>query len=169
VEDDSQPADLAEQRFATNLRAARDRAGLSQRVLAAQMRQMGFRHMHQQTIAQIEAGTRSVRLGEADALASILRTNMTALMRPAGLAMREAELIAAIRALRAAITDATRQGNAFVSALGGLERCVARAEADEITADLADVMSGASAALKAARETAGELAASWAERAGGER
>jgi transcriptional regulator with XRE-family HTH domain len=89
----SDEADLtaADKRFAENLRAARERAGLSQRELAEHMAELGFR-FRQQTIARIEAADRVVGVGESRALARVCRTTVDALVRPGELS-REAWLI----------------------------------------------------------------------------
>jgi transcriptional regulator with XRE-family HTH domain len=86
-------ADLtaADKRFAENLRAARERAGLSQRALAEEMAELGFR-FRQQTIARIEAADRVVGVGESRALARACHTTVDALVRPGELG-REAWLI----------------------------------------------------------------------------
>ena len=94
--------DHAEERFAGNLRTARDRAGLSQQAVAAQMREMGFGHIRQQTIAQIEGGTRSVRLGEALALSRITGTSIDTLVRPQGVAEGAWRLLDAARKVQEA-------------------------------------------------------------------
>jgi transcriptional regulator with XRE-family HTH domain len=93
VSDVSDEADLtaADKRFAENLRAARERAGLSQRELAQEMADLGFR-FRQQTIARIEAADRVVGVGESRALARACRTTVDALVRPGALA-RDAWLI----------------------------------------------------------------------------
>jgi transcriptional regulator with XRE-family HTH domain len=61
-------------RFAANLRALRERAGLSQSALADAM--TGHGHAwHQQTVDRVESGRQAVRFREAVDLAAILRTS----------------------------------------------------------------------------------------------
>jgi transcriptional regulator with XRE-family HTH domain len=58
--DDDVARDVTDQRFARNLREARERLGISQSAVAATMRALGH-PMPQQTIARIEAGQRRDR------------------------------------------------------------------------------------------------------------
>lgn len=69
------PPELSEQRFAENLRQAREKAGMSQVSLADQMAGRGW-PWRQQTVARVENGQRMVRLGEALAIAEILGATM---------------------------------------------------------------------------------------------
>jgi transcriptional regulator with XRE-family HTH domain len=102
VEADDQTQDRhAGQRFAANLRVARERAGLSQEAVAAQMRDLGY-PVRQQTIAKIEAASRTVSLDEALALARITGTTIHALIRPTGLAREAALLLGRARKVREA-------------------------------------------------------------------
>ena len=68
-------AGSAEERFAANLRALRERAGMSQSALAAAMAERG-RPWHQSTVYRVEAGKQPVSFGEATDLAAILRTSL---------------------------------------------------------------------------------------------
>lgn len=65
------PGDAAEQYVPENLRALRERKGMSQAALAEAMRALGKR-WHQTTVARIEAGQREVRFKEIVDLAAIL-------------------------------------------------------------------------------------------------
>jgi transcriptional regulator with XRE-family HTH domain len=106
--DDSDPvgpgdeaAELAEQRFAANLRAAREESGVSQSRLAEEMAARGW-PWHQQTVTRVESGRRMVRLGEAKAVAEILETSLDRLTQPTE-EMRAVEMLAAwIRAAETA-------------------------------------------------------------------
>jgi transcriptional regulator with XRE-family HTH domain len=60
--------------FGMNLRILRERKGLSQSALAAEMTERGI-PWHQQTIGRVEAGRQSVRFSEAKELAAILDTS----------------------------------------------------------------------------------------------
>jgi FtsZ-interacting cell division protein YlmF/DNA-binding XRE family transcriptional regulator len=70
-----------DERFARNLRDARERHGLSQADVASEMTKAGF-SFHQQTVAKIESGSRTVRLSEAEKLASVLGTSVGVLTLP---------------------------------------------------------------------------------------
>lgn len=61
-----------ERHFASKLYAARKSARLSQSVMADRMRESGFPNYYQQTVTRNETGKRSIPLGEALVLASIL-------------------------------------------------------------------------------------------------
>jgi transcriptional regulator with XRE-family HTH domain len=134
--------------LAENLRHARERAGLHQRVLAERMRDRGRATFTQQTVTRIENGQRAVRLGEARDWADITGTSVTTLLQPPELA-REGWLIRdairvlldtrdQIRALR------LRQSNARLQ----LERRVQSARNDGTTAGLADAIASAEHVLK---------------------
>lgn len=68
---DSDYADPAEVKFGQDLRAARERLGISQEQLASQMRAAGYNAYRQNTIYRIESGLRGIRLGEALALSRL--------------------------------------------------------------------------------------------------
>src|SRR6516225_3147504 len=68
----AEPAGLADERFATNIREERERQKLSQGELARRMAERGF-PFYQQTVRRIEEGRRKVSVGEAAALAVALR------------------------------------------------------------------------------------------------
>lgn len=74
---------------------------MSQSELAKRMAARGFK-FHQTTVARIEAGERAVRLGEAEALAKILKTYVHTLSRPP-------EEGGAIRRLRDAVEEVERK------------------------------------------------------------
>ena len=61
-------------KFAANLRALRERAGLSQSALADEMTGRGH-GWHQQTVGRVESGRQAVRFSEAVDLAEIFRTS----------------------------------------------------------------------------------------------
>ena len=69
----------ADERFGTNLRALRERAGISQSALADAMNERGHT-WHQQTVGRIEAGRQSARIGEAEDIAVILKTTVDRLI-----------------------------------------------------------------------------------------
>jgi len=73
--------DVTDQWFAANLMEARKRAGLSQKAVAGQMREAGYR-WYPQTVSRVEAGEQAIRVGEAFALARITGTTAEALARP---------------------------------------------------------------------------------------
>ena len=79
------PADeapeLTEQRFAANLRAAREAVSMSQERLAEEMAARGW-PWHQQTVTRVENGRRMVRLGEAKSVAEILEMSLDQLTWP---------------------------------------------------------------------------------------
>jgi len=65
----------ADERFGANLRALREREGMSQSAVAAEMTERGHT-WHQQTVGRVEGGRQSVRLAEAEDLAAILHTSI---------------------------------------------------------------------------------------------
>jgi transcriptional regulator with XRE-family HTH domain len=67
--------ETTDERFGANVRILRERAGLSQSALAAGMTERGH-PWHQQTVGRVEAGRQSLRAGELEALADILRTSI---------------------------------------------------------------------------------------------
>ena len=70
-----------DERFATNIRETRERLGLSQGELARRMAELGWPYW-QQTVRRVESGERKVSVGEAAALARILRADVGRLMLP---------------------------------------------------------------------------------------
>lgn len=83
----------ADDRFGANLRAIRERRGISQAELARLMTARG-QPWHQSTVARAEAGRQSVRVGEAEILAAILEVTVDQFLwipeEAAGAAMVEA-------------------------------------------------------------------------------
>ena len=67
--------------FAQRVRLFRERAGMTQRALADHMTASGYK-MHQTTIAKIEAFERPVYVGEAVALAALLRVQLQEFTAP---------------------------------------------------------------------------------------
>ena len=67
--------ETADERFGANVRGERERAGMSQSGLAAEMRKRKHK-WHQQTVGRVEEGLQSLRLAEAQDLASILHTSV---------------------------------------------------------------------------------------------
>ena len=75
------PTELTEQRFAENFKVRREMLGLSQVSVAQAMKDRGWL-WRQQTVTRIETGQRSIRLGEAKALADILQVSLDRLTGP---------------------------------------------------------------------------------------
>ena len=65
----------ADERFGMNVRIMRERKDMSQSALADAMTERGY-PWHQQTVGRVEAGRQSVRFGEVEQLAQILKTSM---------------------------------------------------------------------------------------------
>jgi transcriptional regulator with XRE-family HTH domain len=137
VSDVNEPAaDMTARRFAENLRAARERAGLSQQDLANRMGENGH-PMPQQTINRIENGQRRVEISEALALARSVGGHIDSLVRPQHLLDEAWRLLDGAREVREARAAADR----LESARARLEKHIARvteaghadALADEIT------------------------------------
>jgi transcriptional regulator with XRE-family HTH domain len=92
VGDDDQPPDTgsgdrlpsahAEEYFAANMRTVREAQGMSQVKFAEEMVTRGWAAWRQQTVTRVETGGRTVRLGEATAVAEILETSVDLLLRP---------------------------------------------------------------------------------------
>lgn len=72
---------VADERFAVNLREQREIQGTSQAELARQMKERGW-SWHPQTVQRVEGGHRKVTIGEAQAIAAILRTTADRLTWP---------------------------------------------------------------------------------------
>lgn len=68
--------------LASNLRAARSRAGISQNELAERMRAAGFDAWISQTVSQSEQGRRRILAEEVSGLAKSLGTTAERLMSP---------------------------------------------------------------------------------------
>lgn len=69
-----------DRRFGERLRAARERHGMSQAHLLMTLEALHGIKWHQSTVTKVEAGARPVRLQEAVAIASILRTKLEYLL-----------------------------------------------------------------------------------------
>jgi transcriptional regulator with XRE-family HTH domain len=98
--------DNANERLGMNVRILRESMSMSQRQLATAMDSWGW---HQQTVAQVENGNRSVRFGELESLAAILGVSLDRL----GWGVAEATEAETVRAqaerarqAAAAVTDA---------------------------------------------------------------
>ena len=91
--------DLAEARFAANLRILRESRRMSQERLAQEMVARGW-PWRQQTVTKIENGQRMVRFGEAMALASILGVSLNHFTRPESEAIEVEKIRAASARLR---------------------------------------------------------------------
>ncbi|HEY0889665.1 MAG TPA: helix-turn-helix transcriptional regulator [Nocardioides sp.] len=79
MNDQQQPADSVDQLFAIRVRLRREELGLSQSEVGRRMADRGF-PFHQTTVKRLEAGERVTRLGEAKALAEILRVSLSMLI-----------------------------------------------------------------------------------------
>ena len=88
-------SDTAAARFAVNMRRRRELRGWSQRQLAQELVDLGHSTFRQQTVAEIEAGLRQVKLDEALALSRALGLSVENLIRPEGVSARAGELLAA--------------------------------------------------------------------------
>lgn len=64
-----------DQRLAANMRQLRERKGMSQSALAAEMTACGF-SWHQQTVGRIESGQQPLKAVELVALADVLKTSV---------------------------------------------------------------------------------------------
>jgi transcriptional regulator with XRE-family HTH domain len=144
---DQADPDMADQRFAQNLRAAREHAGLSQAALAAEMAEMGY-PFHQQTIARIEGGSQRVRLAEALALARSVRTSLDALARPAGLAREAYQILDSARRVRAARRDVAEGAARLAAEKADLARLLRRAGEKGMAESLADEIAVGNRALR---------------------
>jgi transcriptional regulator with XRE-family HTH domain len=98
VDADNNFMDSIDQTIARNVKHNRERAGLSQAELAAELTASGVPGMHQTTIARIESGQRVLRLAEAVALArffeyqveDLIESPRSAVMRSEYSALRKA-------------------------------------------------------------------------------
>lgn len=149
-----------DRRFAANFKAARERLGLSQREVAEQMRDRQGIPWHQQTVVRFESGEQRVRLGEAEALASIARTTMDALMRPADLDRAARDILssaAKVRDSRRKLTEATARFDADVA---WLRRLLDKAREKGIAEQLPNEMRAGMSALgeRRARDPGAETA-----------
>jgi transcriptional regulator with XRE-family HTH domain len=133
-------------RLAANIKAARERAKLSQREVADQMRSRDF-PWHQQTVAQVEAATRTVGAVELKDLADIVGTTMDSLMRPADLELAAADILSAaskVRDSRRALASATAR---FDTDVAWLRRLLGKAREKGIAERLPNEMRAGMSAL----------------------
>lgn len=130
--------DATGQRFAVNLKAAREHAGLSQRELAARMNELGFRSFYQQTIGKIEAAGRTVSVGEADKLAQACGVSINMLIRPAGRAAEAFRILNAARRVRDARKAAEVAERKYKDQMGLLDWALRHAREEGLADDLAD-------------------------------
>jgi len=114
--------------FAENLRAARERAGISQGALNQKMLDLGYK-FHQQTVSKIEAGDRKVDQEEAYALAGLLGTTVEALRRPPDIAIEGIALTDGARQL-----SRLRQQAAQVARQYGEQRALLEALVEAVEA-----------------------------------
>jgi transcriptional regulator with XRE-family HTH domain len=143
-----------DRRFAANFKAARERAKLSGREVAEQMRERGI-PWHQQTVVRLESGEQRVRLGEAEALAGIVGSSVDALMRPADLDMAARDILssaAKVRDSRRKLTDATAR---FDTDVAWLRRLLDKAREKGIAERLPNEMRAGISALGERRERPG--------------
>ena len=140
--DESEPS-AAERRLAANLRAARERAGLSQKEVAEKMHDYGYQ-WRQQTVTRVESCERAVSHLEAEAMATVLGVHVGTLSRPAGLQEEAWRLLDAAARVRES-RDAARR---YEASSEGLRRLMKRV-ADEGNAEaLADEFAIARIALR---------------------
>jgi transcriptional regulator with XRE-family HTH domain len=141
--------DASAERFAANLRAAREAAGLSHGDLAALMRDRGFDGFRRQTVQRIESLHRSVSVGEAYKLAQCLGADLYALLlRPEPVTAEGLQLLQAMRRLRQTGRGLQAALASHADARAFLERAVARAAASACAAELASEIQSAERALK---------------------
>ena len=119
-------ADTAASRFAANIRSRRESRGLSQRELAQALVDLGHSSFRQQTIAEIEAGSRQVKLEEALACSRALGITVDHLIRPTGLTKEANELLDAAREAVDATRHATHWATERDAARRRLHEAVAR-------------------------------------------
>jgi len=122
--------------FAENLRAARERAGMSQGALTQKMLELGYK-FHQQIISKIEAGERKVDQEEAYALASLLGTTVEALRRPPDINIEAAALMDGAQHLARLRTQAAQVARQYGEQRALLEQLVEAIEAAGNTEQLA--------------------------------
>jgi transcriptional regulator with XRE-family HTH domain len=143
---DTGEAAAAAQRLAANIKAARERKDMSQREVAELMREQK-QAWHQQTVAQVEAATRTVGAVELNILADILGTSMDALMRPADLERAASDILSAaakVRENRRKLADATAR---FDTDVAWLRRLLDKAREKGLAERLPNEMRTGMAAL----------------------
>ena len=124
------PAGLADEQFAVNIRETRERKGISQAALAAEMRERGWEAWYPQTVQKVEAGQRHVRVGEAEALARIFGTTMERLTWPGTTASAAALLDTSIGRAQGAWERIARETVTLLWNLAQLQTTVGEAERD---------------------------------------
>lgn len=139
--------DTTASRFAANIRSRRELRGLSQRELAQALVDLGHSSFRQQTVAEIEAGGRQVKLDEAMAFSSALGISVDSLIRPAGLTKEANELLDTARVTQ----EASRQATYWVT-----ERDAARRRLENVIASGAKHEGALSDELAVARRVLAE-------------
>lgn len=126
-------------RFATNVRARRELNSLSQGALAQAMVDLGYRTFRQQTVAEIESGSRQVKLDEALALSRALGISVDNLLRPSGLTRQASELLDAAREAREAERQAMHWAGEYEKAVERIRRALraAKGHEDELADEIA--------------------------------
>jgi transcriptional regulator with XRE-family HTH domain len=131
--------DSTDRWFAANLKAARERAGLSQRALADRMAGYGHR-WYPQTVSRVEAAERTVSVGEAILLARFTQASVDDLARAPKLSQEGMALRGAIGVLHTAWIDAAKAAVHLVEARAQLERALAyireQGKAEELAAEI---------------------------------
>lgn len=79
-------SDIDDKRFAANFKERRLAQGISQAAVAERVSVSLGRPFHQQTVTRIENGQQPAKLGEAQKLAQSIGADLSALLRPRGLA-----------------------------------------------------------------------------------
>jgi len=126
VRDDETVRDVLRRRTADNLRAARERAGLSQPAVAGRMQESGFPYS-QQAVTRIESGSRKVATEELIELARIYGVTLDELARPHELAREGWLLRDAARRVRDARDQMSLLARQHAAAVADLERLIAKA------------------------------------------
>lgn len=141
------PPEQTDRYFAANLRMIRERRGISQVTIAQEMAARGF-PWRQQTVTRIESGLRMVRLGEARAVAEILRVTLDRLTW-SGAEVNEAAYVGqAADVLRGSWHEAALAVERLLAAVSGAKHVLAerrdskyqrtRDACEELEADLVD-------------------------------
>jgi len=131
-------SDTAAARFAVNMRRRRELRGWSQRQLAQELVDLGHSTFRQQTVAEIEAGLRQVKLDEALALSRALGLSVENLIRPEGVSARAGELLAAAWEIQDANRHARHWADKSASARRRLVTAIqAAGHEDELADELA--------------------------------
>ena len=151
----AEPAGLADERFATNIREERERQKLSQGELARRMAERGFPY-YQQTIRRIEEGRRKVSVGEAKALAEILGTTMDRLTLPGQVAAAAYMMNFAAAGAQRAWNDIASHTTMLLAARATLEHLAAQMiERDYLGSDkIREIVTAAAQAAEMTPEAA---------------